>query len=208
MLSLPIGCKNFYFQNCLSPFWPGLMAGAEFWGRLFLDNQKCIGNEYIRASNNLWETLENSPKAKNGDKLIWQEKFSCSQGKAQACTRGAVLFFLLSLGEEDFFFIFPWFQMCSHYVAFKFPMGSHQVPNVFPNMFCISCHFDPIWFRRSAYVVLISPIQVGQREGTLYFKIEPSTLCSLHSFIFFWVIGQSNWLVAKKKKLNLRGHLI
>jgi len=41
-------------------FWPGLMAGAEFWGHLFLDNQKCIGNEYIRASNNLWETLENS----------------------------------------------------------------------------------------------------------------------------------------------------
>jgi hypothetical protein len=22
--------------------------------------------------------------------------------------------------------------MCSHYVPFKFPMGSHQVPNTFP----------------------------------------------------------------------------
>jgi hypothetical protein len=31
-LSLPIGCMQFYFQNCLSPFfWPGLMVGAEIW---------------------------------------------------------------------------------------------------------------------------------------------------------------------------------
>jgi hypothetical protein len=33
-------------------------------------------------------------------------------------------------------------------------------------------------------VVLLSPIWVGQRGGTQYFKIEPSILGSLHSFIF------------------------
>ncbi len=55
--------------------------------------------------------------------------------------------------EGDFFFIFPWFPMCSHYVPFKFQMGSHQVPNTFPkfsnvfsNMFSIAPHFYPICF--------------------------------------------------------------
>jgi hypothetical protein len=42
---------------------------------------------------------------------------------------------------------------------------------------------------------------VGQRGGTVYFKIEPSILGSLHCFFFFLgVMGQSNWHVAKKKK--------
>jgi hypothetical protein len=36
--------------------------------------------------------------------------------------------------------------------------------------------------------------------GTLYIKREPSILGSLHSFIFFWVMGQSNWLAEKKEK--------
>jgi hypothetical protein len=44
-----------------------------------------------------------------------------------------------------FFFIFLWFPMCSHYVPFKFSMGSHQVPQV-PNVFSITLHFYPICF--------------------------------------------------------------
>jgi len=64
--------------------------------------------------------------AKNGDELFWEEKFHVANGKAQACTQGALFFFLLSLGGggEDLFFIFPWFPMCFHYVPLKFPMGS------------------------------------------------------------------------------------
>ncbi len=37
-------------------------------------------------------------QAKNGDELLWEEKFHAANGKAQACTQGALLFFLLSLG--------------------------------------------------------------------------------------------------------------
>jgi len=48
-----------------------------------------------------------------------------------------------------------------------------QVPNVFPNMFSISPHFYPICFGN---VALLSCIYFGQREGTLYFKIETSIL--------------------------------
>ncbi len=47
---------------------------------------------------------------------------------------------------EGFFFIFPLFPMCSLYVPFMFPMGSHQVLNMFPNMFSIAPHFYPICF--------------------------------------------------------------
>jgi hypothetical protein len=32
-------------------------------------------------------------QAKNGDELFWEEKFHAANGKAQACTQGALLFF-------------------------------------------------------------------------------------------------------------------
>jgi hypothetical protein len=75
-------------------------------------------------------------QAKNGDKVFWEEKLHAANGKAQACTQGALIFFLLGLfwgGWGEVFFIFPWFSMCSHYVPFKFAMSSHYVPSVFPN---------------------------------------------------------------------------
>jgi len=37
-----------------------------------------------------------------------------------------------SLKIERKKFISLWFPMCSHYVPFKFPKGSHQVLNMFP----------------------------------------------------------------------------
>jgi len=64
---------------------------------------------------------------------------------------------------EDFFFIFPWFPMCS-------PTCSPQHLTFLPYAL--------------ANIVLLSPIYLSQREGTLYFQIEPSILWRLHSFIF------------------------
>jgi hypothetical protein len=42
-------------------------------------------------------------------------------------------FYVLGLGgwKERFFFIFPDFPMCSHYVPFKFPMGFQYFPQHF-----------------------------------------------------------------------------
>jgi hypothetical protein len=71
--------------------------------------------------------------------------------------------------------------------------------------FPIAHHFYPICFGKC-----YSPFTYihGPKEGTPYFKIEPSILVRLRR-IFFWVIGQSNWLIAKKTKLNLEApHLI
>jgi hypothetical protein len=50
--------------------------------------------------------------AKNGDKFFWKEQFHAANGKAQACTQGA-LFYLIG-GWEDSFSFFPVSQMCSH----------------------------------------------------------------------------------------------
>jgi hypothetical protein len=41
-------------------------------------------------------------QAKNGDKLFWEEKFHATNGKAQAHTKGALHFFLLSFGGKGF----------------------------------------------------------------------------------------------------------
>ncbi len=61
-------------------------------------------------------TIRSHWLAKNGDKLIWEEKFHVANGKAQAYTECALHFFLLSLGGEGFkggyFSVFPG----SHYV--------------------------------------------------------------------------------------------
>jgi hypothetical protein len=78
---------------------------------------------------------------------------------------------------------------------------SSQVPDMFPqrvpNSTSLLSHV--LW----ASVVLLSFTCIGKPKGggTLYFKIELSILESLlRSFIFFfWVMGQSNWLIAKKK---------
>jgi len=79
----------------------------------------------------IWNRI-NSPKlvgcslqgvlaeAKNGEELFWEEKFHAANRKAQACTQGALLFLPFNFGGEsrDFFFIFLWFPMCSHYIPF------------------------------------------------------------------------------------------
>jgi hypothetical protein len=45
-----------------------------------------------------------------------------------------------------------------------------------------------------ANVVLFSPIYVGQRGRTLYFKIEPAILGSVHSFVYLSDVP-INWVV-------------
>ncbi len=83
-------------------------------------------------------------QAKNGDQVFWEEKFHAANGKAQACTQGALLFFLLCFGGGSFFSFFP----ASQHVCTMFPSSSQWVPNMFPNFamfspFSISPHFYP-----------------------------------------------------------------
>ncbi len=136
--------------------------------------------------------------AKNGDEVFWKEKFHATNGKAQACTQGALFFFLLCFGvgggEERFFFIFLDFPMCSHYVPFKFAMGS---PTFSPYLFTFICLGK--WCPSFTYIS-------GPKGRNC--TVENRAFCFGESplFLFFGVMGQSNWHVAHKKKLGK--HLI
>ncbi len=73
---------------------------------------------------------------------------------------------------------------------------SSQVLDMFPqkvhNSTPLLSHM--LWQMLSSF----PPIEVGEKEGPLYFKIKPSILGCLHSFFLFSVLGQSNCLIAKK----------
>ncbi len=108
----------------------------------------------------------------NGDKLFWEEKFHAANRKAQACTQGAFLFLFSSLaGKEGRGSFLP----SSQYVLTMFPLSSQWFAISFPicSPTCSPQHltFNPYAL---ANVVLLSPKQVGQREGTLQFKINLS----------------------------------
>ncbi len=107
--------------------------------------------------------------------------------------------FWVGLGE-DFFSFF----LCSQYVPFKFPMGSHQVPNMFsrfpmlcsPKVFPIAPHFNPICFAQSP--PLLTHIGWAKGEGTP----------SFHRIIYFgetpcWLLVQFLILVWSDLSSNL-----
>ncbi len=135
--------------------------------------------------------------AKNGDQQFWNIEISCSQWEGSACTQGALIFFLLSLGRggEDFFHF--------SFDPNMFPSSSHRVLNMFPRFlmcfpraFPIAPRFNPMCFAQSPPLLTY----VGGPKGeALHLFLESSILGSFHSFFFFFVMGQSNWLIANKK---------
>jgi len=73
-----------------------------------------------------------------------------------------------------------------------------------PRMFPIAPHFNPICFAQSPPLVTY----IGGAKGEApHLSIESSILGRLHSFNFsFLVMGESNWLIAKKIKIGLVWH--
>jgi len=65
-------------------------------------------------------------QTKNRHKLFWEEELHAANGKAQACTQGALLFLFLSLGEREGFFSFFLHSQC---VPTMFPSSSQWVPS-------------------------------------------------------------------------------
>jgi hypothetical protein len=95
--------------------------------------------------------------AKNGDEVFCEEKFHAANVKAQACTQGALLFFLLCFGGvggaggRDFFSFFP----ASQCVRTMFLSSSQSVLNVSPTFFPYLLTFIPYALENG---VLLSPI--------------------------------------------------
>jgi len=65
-------------------------------------------------------------------------------------------------------------------------------------VFPIAPPFNSICFAQSPPI--LTYIGVGGPKGeALHLSIESSILRSVHSFNFVFAMGQSNWLIAKKK---------
>jgi len=71
-------------------------------------------------------------------------------------------------------------------------------------VFSIAPRFNPICFAQSPPLLTY----IGGAKGkALLLSIESSILGRLHRFNFyFWVMGQSNWLIATKKEVGLVWH--
>jgi hypothetical protein len=91
--------------------------------------------------------------------------------------------------------------MCLHYVFFKFPMGSQY----------FSQHFFHISSLLYAFGKWCPPFTyIGGPKGRNY-TVQNKAFCfgEFPLFLFFGVMGQSNWHVAPKKKKTLEApHLI
>ncbi len=101
-------------------------------------------------------------------------------------------------GECFFFLFFPWFPMCLHYVLFKFSIcspSSQFIPQHVLHSTSLLFSFHLYRWAKGEELLL--------QNRTFYFG-EPS------KFHFFWVMGQSNWLVArgKTKEKKEAPHLI
>ncbi len=88
------------------------------------------------------------------------------------------------------------FSICSQHVSFKFPMGSQWIPQGCSQ---IIPHFNPICFAQSPPLLT----NIGGPNGeALHLSIKYFILGGLESLSFF-ALGQSNWLIAKKQKLDM-----
>jgi hypothetical protein len=72
-------------------------------------------------------------------RIVLEIEISCNQWKCSTCVQSALILFILSFGlgrgaAKDFF----------PFVPLKFPMSSHQVPNMFPRFPIFSPRVLPI----------------------------------------------------------------
>jgi hypothetical protein len=134
-------------------------------------------------------------RVKNDDKQFWNIEISCSQWEGSACTENALIFFLLSFGEggrgEGFLFILHLFPTCS----FQVPNMFHRFSMCWARVCAIAPHFSPICFAQSPPLLTN---KAGPREDA---SIFPENLLCWEAcmFQFTFVMGQSNWLIAKNK---------
>ncbi len=131
-------------------------------------------------------------------------EISCSQWEGPSMHSRCLIFFLLMFwggrGKERFFFIFPNFPMCSHYVPFKFPMGSQYFSQFFfPYLLTFICLGK--WCPPFTYIG-------GPKGETVQFKIEPFVLGNLYYFILFGMMDGPIKLACCPKKTWEAPHLI
>jgi hypothetical protein len=96
-----------------------------------------------------------------------------------------------------FYFIMIVTHKCIPYIRTSDTYPLTHVPSKFsPRVFPIAPHFNPTCVAESPSL----HTYIGEPKGeALHLSIESSILGYLHSFQLFCVMGQSNWLIAKKR---------
>jgi hypothetical protein len=129
--------------------------------------------------------------------LVWEEIFHATNGKAQACTQGALLSFLLSLGGKWFSFIFPWFPTCSHNSCNENTQMENMVVNI---RICYRIEHliifwplawldDTSFLFHKVFALWYKIVQRLQQQKLFYFTKTcytiTNSLCPLSRFSFF-----------------------
>ncbi len=137
-------------------------------------------------------------QAKNGDKrTVLEINFLCIQSEDSTCTQSALSIFLFSFGGRERGQGIVFFFLCSQHVPFKFSMCSPRVfpiaPGFNPHMFCSKS--SPSHLYRWAKGGGIPSFH------KIFYLGEP--ISSIFQPLFFFAMGQSNWLIGTKKKVGL-----
>jgi hypothetical protein len=109
------------------------------------------------------------------NKSFEKRKFHAANGKAQACTQGALIFFLLCFGGGRSF------PMCSHYVPLKF---LKWVPTMFPNFatfFPTSASIVPLFYPNICLRKMVSSFHLYR-----WAKGEEPYTSKWSLFLLFW----------------------
>jgi hypothetical protein len=106
-----------------------------------------------------------------------KRNFMQPNGKAQACTQGALLFFLLSLGGGGWRIIIFFFP-ASHCVLNMFLLSSQWVPNTFPKFPMCSptfslYHLTFIPYALANVVLLLSNVRNSILQNRTFYLEEP-----------------------------------
>jgi hypothetical protein len=109
--------------------------------------------------------------------------FPFSQWEGPRCLASILLSLRGGKGHFFHFSLFPnVFPRCFREV----PMGSQYVVHLSTSLL-----FHTLW-----QILFSFHLYGGPKRRTIYIKTEPSILSSLHTFIYWGAMGQSNWLVA------------
>jgi hypothetical protein len=127
--------------------------------------------------------------AKASYELFWAEKSHAANGKAQACTQDALVFFLLTLERR-----LGGVGGCSHYVPFKFQWVPIMFSKCSSSSQCVPQHVQ----RTFAIVHLVLPMPQKSCQSV-------NNLARYAFRKFFWGMGARFQCIGKRMNCTLCG---
>jgi hypothetical protein len=145
------------------------------WGRgllytfVFVMRPRIIQNNNNNKSVPWFFAKSITPGQKMVTNSIVRKKLVQQLAQPKTCIQGALIFSLLSLGGAGgtIFHFFPC-SMCCHYIPFNFPMGSHQIPIMFPKFpICSSTCFPQHLSLSHMFWIIFLQMTIDQNSPTM-----------------------------------------